>query len=515
MERWHGLLEYVQFPLKILFFGVVLLGLGSSVLNPNLNYIWQVDNEYIIRICEMLKYIGGFMIQIFPLIVFIKVLSKRFEDSVPVLIGFFGLIILYIGILFFMKTDLPTYFYNDVLGIEINFTKSKIFAEGYLVPYNMGIIPIVATYFITKFAYLRSRHHSMHGVLSFIDHDAWAMLSVFVCCLITGILFAFIWPLIVQGIEFIHNFIADDITSPINLFYYGLIDRISEILHMSDITHSAFWMGEAGGSLIDASGIKHVGDVAIWTYQATNSLDLTAGRFITPYYIMNIFMIPGFLLGYYSLVKSKRDRSRYLMFFILAVVLSILCGNTFPFEIFMLVMAPLLYVTYLIISAMLFAVFQILNVHIGYNLSGTLMTANPGSLLDLIPYFRNPDMVRSIITVLVVGIICFLLFFMLTRIYFKKFALGLLQLGNRSEVAEKVVNALGGIDNILAIESSPDKLTASLINRDLVDFEALKENGAYLILQAKEGYLIRLGNISTIVGADINHLLKQKQWKAE
>ena len=272
-------------------------------------------------------------------------------------------------------------------------------------------------------------------------------------------------------------------------------------------------MGEAGGSLIDASGIKHVGDVAIWTYQATNSLELTAGRFITPYYIMNIFMIPGFLIGYYSLVKSKRDRSRYLMFFILAVVLSILCGNTVPFEIFMLVMAPLLYVAYVIISALLFAVFQILNVHIGYNLSGTLMTANPGSLLDLIPYFRNPDLVQSLITVLIVGVICFLLFFMLTRVYFQKFAMGLLQLGNRTKIAEKVVKALGGIDNILAIESSPDKLTASLVNRDLVDFEALKENGAYLILQAKEGYLIRLGNISTIVGADINHLLKQKQLK--
>ena len=34
---------------------------------------------------------------------------------------------------------------------------------------------------------------------------------------------------------------------------------------------------------------------------------------------------------------------------------------------------------------------------------------------------------------------------------------------------------------------------------DLINYEELKNLGAYMILESKNGYLIRIGNISTIV----------------
>ena len=53
MAKWHALMEYVQFPLKILFAATLMLGVGNALINPNIAYLWEIDNEIIIMICEM------------------------------------------------------------------------------------------------------------------------------------------------------------------------------------------------------------------------------------------------------------------------------------------------------------------------------------------------------------------------------------------------------------------------------------------------------------------------------
>ena len=67
---------------------------------------------------------------------------------------------------------------------------------------------------------------------------------------------------------------------------------------------------------------------------------------------------------------------------------------------------------------------------------------------------------------------------------------------------------MGGIDNIIDAQSTPDKLTVELKNRELIDYAVLQSYGAYLILEAKGGYLIRLGNMSTIIRNEILHRSK-------
>lgn len=155
-----------------------------------------------------------------------------------------------------------------------------------------------------------------------------------------------------------------------------------------------------------------------------------------------------------------------------------------------------------------------MGVSIGYSFTGSLMVANPGSSLDLLQYLRDPKYFQTMVTIGTVGAVCFLLFFIFTRIYFKKFAIGLSSLGDSKRVAKKIVQSLGGLDNILIVESTPDKITVGLDRRDKVDFSKLKECGAYLILESREGYMIRLGNISTIVKKEIL-IMKRNQMAEE
>lgn len=516
MTKWHSLLEFMQFPLKILFLATLMLGIGSAIVNPNVSFLWSVTNQNILKFCELLRYTGGFLISIFPILVYLKVLSRKFEDSVPVIVGVLCYFLINIAMVFFMKSVFPSYFYKEVLGMSMNFNAIASNITTASNPYNMGIITMLLAYFITMKAYQKSRHHSMYGVLAFVDHDSWAALSAILFSILTGIGLAYIWPYVINFIMAFFDIIAKDITNPINLFLYGIIERISAILGMIDIPRNVFWFTSAGGTWINEVGIKYFGDVAIWTMQKKSAaLTTTAGSFITPYYIINMFIIPAFYIAYYRLCSSKKDRNRYFLFFVVAILLSIICGNSLPAEILMLILSPLLFGFYVLIVGLLFVFLQIFNVTIGYNFSENMLLANPGSSLDLIQYFRNPYVLPSVIKILVIGSIVGVLFYCLTQIYFKKYAFGLFQFKDKEKTCDEIISAFGGMDNILGATSTPDKLVVNLVEREKIDYTKLQEFGAYLILEAKEGYLIRLGNMSTIMRIEIMKRLANKQVVAE
>lgn len=517
MSRWHSLLEYFQFPLKVMFFAIVLLGIGSSIVNPNVEFLWRADSEFVLRLSEILRYSGGFLINIFPILVFLKLLTKKYEDSVPVILGFISFFTIMVIVLFLEKTTFPEYFYSSMLGVEVTIPKgSGVFSEGLHTPYNIGILGLVIAYFITIKMYRRSRHYSMHGFLSFIDHDAHAMLSTVFVSVVAGIVIAYAWPIVIQVFLGIFTIIREDSSNPLNLFIYGITERLSVLCNLSDIPRSAFWLNEYGGTLTDSFGVVYKGDINIWMAQQALSIsEVSAGKFITPFYIINIFIMPAFIIGYYTLVSSKKDRKRYRIFIIIAVLLSIICGNSLPIELFMLVLSPMLYVIYIFIVGLLYAIFQIMGVSIGYTFTGSLMIANPGSSLDLLQYLRDPKYFQAMVTIGIVGLVCFVFFFLMTRLYFKKFAIGLFSFGDSKRVAKKIVGNLGGLDNITSIESTPDKITVGLEKRDKVDFPKIKEYGAYLILESKEGFMIRFGNISTIIAKEIIIMKKDQEKKAK
>lgn len=510
MARWHAMLEYFQFPLKVLFFATILLGIGNSIINPNVTYLWDVNNETVKLISEMMRYGGGFLIRLFPLLVFLVILTRKFEDSVPVFIGFVTYLIINVIVLFLENTGAASYFYGNMMGIQISFDAESMFGEVVRIPYDTGILSLLLSYVITTRCYLKSRHYTMHGILSFIDHDAWAMILSVIFGILSGIVIAYGWPLVITVINYLYEYIAQDLMNPMNLFLYGIMERISAVFGLQELPRNAFWLSELGGSATDNFGVPFYGDVNTWyAMQNLNIVTTNAGHLITPYYVINIFLIPGFLLGYYSMVSDRKDRRRYFLFFLLAIVMSVACGNAFPMEIFMLILSPMLYVLYLVVVGFLYAGFQMAGVAIGYWFEGTLMVANPGSLFDLFPFFRNPDMMYSLSTIAAVGTGVFILFFFATRGYFRRYAIGLFDISSKREVSERVIGALGGLQNIVSVASTPDKLTVGLHHRDKVNFDLLREEGAYLILESKEGYLIRLGNISTIIAREIKKEMKE------
>ncbi|MGN1343408.1 MAG: hypothetical protein ACI4U3_02430 [Traorella sp.] len=510
MSKWHSLLEVLQFPLKILFIGTLLLGIGTITLNQNVTFLWYIDNQLLIRIFELIRYIGASIIYLFPLLVFVHILSHKYETSVTTIIGILSYILINISIVFFSNTNLPSYFYSSIYNISIiDFDQISSTLFSIRTPYNLGIFSFLLAYGITYICYKISRKYSIFGITSFVDHDSFAGLLTCFVSVICGIVLAFIWPGVIAAMNALFNVIANDITNPVNLFLYGIVERLSALFGMVEIPRSIFWFTDMGGSWLSNVGQKFSGDVAIWTVQRQEGMSvLTTGTFITPYYVINLFIIPAYYIAMYHLCSNKKDKKRYLGFIVLAVVLSILCGNPLPAEILMLILSPMLYFVYIFIIGLLYAFFQIFHIVVGYNFSELLILANPGSGLDLLEYLRSAYVAENIYKLCFVGIIIAIIFYIFTCAYFKKYAFGLFQAVDSNEICAEIVENLGGLDNILDVESTPDKLNVRYDKKELINYDALTKHGAYMMLESKYGYIIRIGNISTMVK---DYIVKKKK----
>lgn len=512
MRRWHSLLEIVQFPLKTLFVSTIFMGLGGLLLNPNLVTIVSVENRWILTLAELLRYFGGMMIMLFPLLLLIKALSKRYEDSVPVYIGIVGYVALHITTMFFSLGELLPSAYYPVLGISVNLTDIFLPGTGVIYPIQTGILSSIYLINITRFCYHRSRSASDHGLLPFVDKDTWAAIEVIFLSILGGIGISYLWPFIMQITDLIFKFIASDITNPVNLFFYGITERILSTISLSRLIREPFWFGIFGGSWIDGLGNNFVGDVAIWTAQRANGVySLGFGRLITPYYVLNIFAVPAYLIAAYQTYTDKINKRRYFSFLLFAIFLSILFGTLLPVEIYMLVATPLLYVVHLFTTGLLFAIFEAFSVSVGYTYSGLELVATPASLIDLAIFWRNPGMQRSLTVILVVGILMFAFYYLITRIYYRRVAVDAMNIGVKAEKVEAIIQAFGGLDNIRMAHSTPNRLTILPYDKTLVDFKRVHLVGLYKIVETRAGYSMAFGACSFMLRSDLVKMMREQQ----
>ena len=511
MSKWHSFLEYIQFPIKVLFFAMVLLGMGSIMLNSNVGLLEIFDLEILHTIAIAFQYIGGFLFKLFPLLVFLKVLTRKYEDSAPVFIGFFSLIVILVIVMLLSKNEYPSYFYTSLLGIHANIITYGNKVSSLYTPYNMGIIPLLLAYYITSIAYRRSRHHIRHGAFYFIDHDTWAIIIAFVMSVVTGIALSFIWPWIITGMQLLFTYIAEDIYDVGRMFLYGIFERISAVLNMDEICKNVFWLSEAGGSTVSSTGSVYLGDSGLWdAFINGNTQVLKTGQFMGAYYIINIGIIPGFILAYHRLMDTKENRRKYIVFILFAMLASIICGNPLPFEMLMMILSPLLFVFYLLMVGLAFVVVSVIGSLPGYSVTGEIFTAMPGSIIDLLCNMKHSVLFSGCIILLVSCVVFFIIFYLATIFYFKKAAIGFLSMHDSKQIALQTVEAMGGLDNIVSLEATPDKMNVAFVSREEVDMKKLHEAGAYLVLESKEGYTIRLGNMSIMIKNEIQKLLNEK-----
>lgn len=501
MRNWRSLFEILRFPLEIVFLATVIMGIGNLLTNPVFGVAKVIDNDAAAKTAEMMIQTGRFLIVNFPILIMVRMSARKGGAGTTFISCFAGYLSFLMATVFFASANLTATAYSSILGISVNSSTITSLKSGTHYPLQTGVIGVILIVIITLLCFNRSKKRNEYGFFGFISWEAACMIRTVFFSFLAGIAMSYAWPYVVMGIQKIVSFIAVDTTNPINLMLYGIMDGLLNSLGLGTMIRQPFWYGISGGTWVNMAGASVAGDVNIWSAQvAANAVTGIAGRFITPYYVLNLFAVPGMIWALFSLYTDPIERRRKRLLAIAATIVSIFSGTLLPLELMLLVLCPLLFFFHLGFSGILFGVLQAMHCYLGYNTTSALVvSALPGSLPEMLTYLTNSSLHTTIWEIVVVGIISMFLYFFATRFYFKHAALDLFNTGDKQRLVDGTIRAVGGIENVKMIHSSMYQLIVQVYDPMKVDVERLKDLGSYRVYETRAGFRVCYGAASTMV----------------
>lgn len=493
-KAWHSLFEGFETPVILYFVGMLLLGLGNNFTSTN---------SIITTILKAFTFTGGLIKTFFPLYMIINVVGKRHEDSVPEIGGVVGYLIFIITTMFIANQNFPEYCY---LQISLPLMDMGITA----LPLRTGFIGAFLVIVITIGIYKISRQRLNYGLLTFINNDAWFIIMNSLLCFLAGVLVCLAYPYAVNILSRAMRFVSNNAANPASMFLYGVMERVMEVCGLQDLLHYNFWFGSYGGIWQDGA-VTYAGDVAIWSAQyAQNALRLGTGRYITPYYIINFFVVPAVAIAIYCQFTNKVERRRYAGLIVLAIIVSILAGSLAPLEMLMLVISPMMLILLILVTSSINAVMQMVEIYLGYTYSGGLAFATPGNLLSFLTISTriSNNVMRKII---MIGLIYAAIGFVAVFLYYNVLAEDFLDGKSRRLKIKQFISALGGISNIRIVDGSPFSLSVALYDNAKVNENALLDLGAYRVRELYFCYYVDYGPGSLAICRGIRKELKDYQ----
>lgn len=515
-KRFDIFLDAAQFPLIVVLIASILLGIGNLLTNQQVAVALFGNTTNGLMISAFIKTCGFYIIQNFPLLLLFYILTKKFDDTAAGIMGIVSYFTLLITTMFFTNAKLPSYAYATGLGLSVSGSNFSFLGSTVRYPLHLGVIATLVCYYSVKVCYNHTKNRRTYGVTSFIDKHTMGLLLSALISVVMGLIISYVWPFVIGILSSIFTFIADDITNPFNLFIYGVVEKLMSIYNLGDIPRSVFWFSEFGGSWLDGLGRKFAGDVAIWTTQiSSSSLTGGIGRFITPLYLIQIFAIPGYLCAMFSMYTNRFERRKYILFLVIACVASAFMGSSLPFDMVMVCTTPLLFFIHVFISGVLFAVLQWSKLFIGYTYAGAVGYATPGSLGDLLVYVNSPTMTQTIQLLFTIGIVVFILYFTITRLYYRYLAIDMFQSGEEKTLVNDIVEALGGLDNIRLIDSNPFRILVQVHEETKVDISKLRTYCNSKVFESKTGFVLYFYKASHAIHVEISRMMKSDKGKVD
>lgn len=501
MRRYNAILETLYFPLEVLYVASLIFGLSSLLLGQSFNALISINDPFLLIIIDMFRALSVWLIQSFPLIFMLRASYRRQEDGLVVISGLLSYVAFHIASAFFSPNNLSLELMHP--SFTMSLSASNILGTVNRTAINSGIFGSILVLLVNRAMVSRMKYRSVYGLLNFVDKHVSLVFSSVILSIILGAFAGWIMPGFVSIMQSVFNAIASNLNSPINLFAYGIVDRIINLIGYGPFMHQQFWFGSLGGTWASGLGTVVTGDISIWTTQLAQSVyAFGAGKLISPYAVLNIFAIPAFILAAYQTYTDKLVRTRLIGFVLISIVASVLLNTLLPIELFMLINTPLVFVFHLVMTGLLFAILPSFNVFLGYAYTGSVLNVNPGTLIDVLIYLRNPNFTRSILITLFIGLIISLMYYFVTLTYYHKGAVGLLIPNQKEILVNELLDAIGGISNIKLINASVGKVIIQVNDRNKVDFKKIHHR-VHKIVETKAGYAMSYGSSSYMIYADI------------
>lgn len=406
---------------------------------------------------------------------------------------------------------------------------------------NTGVFSGIVAGFVGGIIYNKYyNYRKLPEVLSFFNGKRFVPLVVILWSVIIAFLFAIVWPLIQLGINSFGLWIANSAnTSPVLApFIYGTLERLLlpfGLHHMITIpmNYTSFggtYLIQTGANagtevfgqdplwlawITDLINFKNAGDSASYTGLLTG---ITPARFK----VGQMIGASGLLLGVaYAMYKRvDRDRRRnYKSMFISTALTVFLTGVTEPIEFMFMFCAIPLYIVYSVLQGIAFAAAGIINLRLHSFGNIEFLTRVPMSLKAGL----GGDIINFIICCVVFFVIgYFVAYFMIGKFgYATPGRLGnysdaqsdedgktAVTEGNSNSQPERIINLLGGRENIVLVDACMTRLRVTVKDASKVaDLPQWKAEGALSLLKKGNGVQAVYGPKADVLKSDINDIL--------
>ncbi|RBW71550.1 glucose-specific PTS transporter subunit IIBC [Bacillus taeanensis] len=490
----------LMLPVAILPAAGLLLAFGNLFQNPAfLDRAAFLNADWVQLIAQVMEQAGGIVFSNLALLFAVGVAVGLADgDGVAGLAAIIGFLIMNItmGVLKGITPELvaDNQAYANVLGIPT--LQTGVFGG--------VIVGVLASYMYKKYFNI-----SLPAYLGFFAGKRFVPIATAASAVLLGVLMIFVWPPIQAGLNALSHSMVDS-KSVAAIFIFGLIERALIPFGLHHIFYSPFWF--EFGQYVDQAGEVVRGDQRIFFAQLKDGVDFTAGAFMTGKFPFMMFGLPAAALAMYHEARPERKK---VVAGILgsAALTSFLTGITEPIEFTFLFVAPVLFAIHAVFAGLSFAIMDILNVKIGMTFSG--------GVIDFLLFGVLPNRTDWWL-VIPVGLALSVIYYFGFRFAIRKFNLKTPgredetedvtgEEGQGGELAENILEALGGSENIANLDACITRLRVSVNDKNQVDKNRLKKLGASGVLEVGNNIQAIFGPQSDQIKGQIKDVMSGKK----
>ncbi|EES3574872.1 PTS maltose transporter subunit IICB [Escherichia coli] len=485
-EFFQSLGKTFMFPVSLLAFMGLLLGIGSSVTSPStINNFPFLGGELTQLTFGFIAMVCGFAFTYLPVMFAIAIplgMAKR-NKAVGAYSGFVGYMLMNMSINYYLtvthqladSATMKQVGQSVVLGIQT---------------LEMGVLGGIIAGVITYFLHERFQDTVLHDAFAFFSGIRFVPIITSLTLSLVGLAIPLLWTYVAMGIAGIGHIIQS--TSVFGPFLYGVGVLLLKPFGLHHILLAMVRFTPAGGTEI-VDGHEVAGALNIFY------AELKAGLPFSPHvtaFLSQGFM-PTFMFGLpavaYAIYRTAKPENRPVIKGLLlsGVLVSVVTGISEPIEFLFLFIAPALYIFHIIMSGLALMVMAILGVTIGNT---------DGGILDLLIFGIMQGTSTKWYLILPVGIVWFAVYFFVFRWYILKHDIKTPGREDSSDDAAQAVaanskargkskydhavilSALGGKENIDSLDNCITRLRLVVKDMSKVDQATLKNAGALSVV---------------------------------
>ncbi|AIQ74196.1 MULTISPECIES: N-acetylglucosamine-specific PTS transporter subunit IIBC [Paenibacillus] len=369
---------------------------------------------------------------------------------------------------------------------------------------NMGVLGGIFAGAWAAFLYKRYHNIKMPDWLGFFAGKRFVPIITAASMMVLAVFVGMIWSPIQDVISDFGNWVVS--LGAVGAFIFGTANRLLIPFGLHHVLNTIAWFQI--GDFTNAAGELVHGD--LYRFFAG---DKTAGMFMTGFFPIMMFALPGAALAFIHTAKPEK-RKMVASIFIGSAIASFLTGITEPLEFSFMFVAPLLYGVHALLTGFSMALMYILDVKLGFGFSA-----------GLIDYLVNLKLSTNAWILIPVGLGFFVLYYVLFRFIISLFKLktpgredddeesllappGGNGTPSSSSKAAQILENIGGPSNIRNIDACITRLRLIVNDEKAVKDSALKQLGASGVMRLGQGAVqIVFGPKSEQIKDDIQKLL--------